>query len=378
MGGILGGIVSGIGGLIGGSQAASGAREAAETNAAAQRYAVDAALKQQQLAFEHLDEGWGRAQSVTDPWRAIGIPTGQRLYNMLQSGELGQNQALPNAFPNWTPMINIPTGGTVPVGGDLPTSLLGLSDLPDISDPSKLPGYQFTLDQGLKAVQNSAAAKGLGISGAALKGAADYTTGLTNSAYSNYLDNYWKSQQARFGQAKELFGQGQTRFQDITGLQQQQFLDTVANQQNYFKNWWDQGQASFGQGQTLFGDQQTIFGDQWANQNNRFNMLANLMNVGANASNQLTNVASQLGSAGGTVGTSTGSTIANAITGTAGNIGSAQMAAGNILGAGFTGAGRSIGNALTGAGLNGGNDWFSNLFSGGGSGWGSSGTGGLY
>ena len=41
-----------------------------------------------------------------------------------------------------------------------------------------LPGYQFTQDQGLKAVQNSAASRGLGVSGAAQKGAASYATGL--------------------------------------------------------------------------------------------------------------------------------------------------------------------------------------------------------
>jgi hypothetical protein len=47
----------------------------------------------------------------------------------------------------------------------------------------KTPGYQFTKDQGLKAVQNSAAARGLGVSGAALKGAASFTTGLANQTY---------------------------------------------------------------------------------------------------------------------------------------------------------------------------------------------------
>ena len=44
------------------------------------------------------------------------------------------------------------------------------------ADLEATPGYQFTLSQGLKAVQNSAAARGLGLSGAALKGATDYAT----------------------------------------------------------------------------------------------------------------------------------------------------------------------------------------------------------
>lgn len=44
----------------------------------------------------------------------------------------------------------------------------------------QLPGYQFTLAQGLKAAQNAAAARGLGTSGAALKGATGFATGLAN------------------------------------------------------------------------------------------------------------------------------------------------------------------------------------------------------
>jgi hypothetical protein len=51
------------------------------------------------------------------------------------------------------------------------------------------PGYQFNLTQGLKSVQNSAAARGLGVSGAALKGAAGYATGLADSTYQNQFAN---------------------------------------------------------------------------------------------------------------------------------------------------------------------------------------------
>lgn len=52
----------------------------------------------------------------------------------------------------------------------------------------KTPGYQFTLNQGLKAVQNSAAARGLGVSGAALKGASEFTTGLANKTYKDQFE----------------------------------------------------------------------------------------------------------------------------------------------------------------------------------------------
>ena len=51
------------------------------------------------------------------------------------------------------------------------------------------PGYQFALTQGLKSVQNANAARGLGISGAALKGAAQYATGLAQNTYQANLLN---------------------------------------------------------------------------------------------------------------------------------------------------------------------------------------------
>lgn len=51
------------------------------------------------------------------------------------------------------------------------------------------PGYKFNLAQGEKAVQDAASARGLGTSGAALKGAAQYATGLADSTYQNQFNN---------------------------------------------------------------------------------------------------------------------------------------------------------------------------------------------
>lgn len=56
------------------------------------------------------------------------------------------------------------------------------------------PGYQFGLDQGQKAIQNSAAARGMGLSGAALKDAArfgnDYATTKYDDAYKRSYGRY--------------------------------------------------------------------------------------------------------------------------------------------------------------------------------------------
>ena len=57
------------------------------------------------------------------------------------------------------------------------------------ADLENTPGYQFTRDQGLKSLYNGYAARGLGNSSAALKGAANYTTGLAQSTFNQQLHN---------------------------------------------------------------------------------------------------------------------------------------------------------------------------------------------
>jgi hypothetical protein len=67
------------------------------------------------------------------------------------------------------------------------------------------PGYQFTRNQGLKAVQNSAAARGLGSSGMAQRGAAEYATGLADQTWQNVYAQQAAERQARYtAQATDL------------------------------------------------------------------------------------------------------------------------------------------------------------------------------
>lgn len=63
------------------------------------------------------------------------------------------------------------------------------------------PGYQFNLSQGLQAVQNSNAAKGLGVSGSAMKSAANYAVGLSDNTYQNQFNN----QQTQFLDQSQQF-----------------------------------------------------------------------------------------------------------------------------------------------------------------------------
>ena len=68
------------------------------------------------------------------------------------------------------------------------------------------PGYQFNLTQGLKAVNNQMGARGLLNSGAAMKGAASYATGLADSTY---MDQFNMDQTQKQNTYNKLMGQAQ-------------------------------------------------------------------------------------------------------------------------------------------------------------------------
>lgn len=61
------------------------------------------------------------------------------------------------------------------------------------------PAYQFQMEQGQKALQNQLAASGLGQSGAALKAAQEYGTGLASQDFSNEYNRWLQEQGALTG-----------------------------------------------------------------------------------------------------------------------------------------------------------------------------------
>lgn len=91
------------------------------------------------------------------------------------------------------------------------------NQLPSLTSPINMnettlqqtPGYQFNLTQGLKATQNSAAARGLGVSGAALKGASTYATGLADSTYQNQFNNAQTNRQTTYNMLAGQQGLGE-------------------------------------------------------------------------------------------------------------------------------------------------------------------------
>lgn len=86
------------------------------------------------------------------------------------------------------------------------------------------PGYQWQLGQGLNAVQASAAARGLGVSGSSLKGAATYATGLADSNYQSQFNNAQTAYQDVINQ-----GYGQVNLANTAQNMQQQAYNQYAN-----------------------------------------------------------------------------------------------------------------------------------------------------
>jgi hypothetical protein len=82
-----------------------------------------------------------------------------------------------------------------------------------------LPGYQFTLAQGLQANQNAMAAKGLGVSGAAMKGAATYATGLANQTYGDQFNRLMQGANFTASTGKTYSGLADQSLNQNTGFQ---------------------------------------------------------------------------------------------------------------------------------------------------------------
>ncbi len=154
---ILGAGALGAGASIFGSASQVGAEEQAI-----------AAQKQMYQTGLGVQQGYvGQAQSTLNPF----IQSGQQDLNLYNYG--------------------IGASATAPAGANTNGLASGALTAPfTAASLAATPGYQFTLGQGLKSTQNSFAAQGLGSSGAALKGAASYSTGLAQNTYNQQFQNY--------------------------------------------------------------------------------------------------------------------------------------------------------------------------------------------
>jgi hypothetical protein len=78
------------------------------------------------------------------------------------------------------------------------------------------PGYAFRLSEGMKGLQNSAAAKGLLSSGSTLKGITDYGQGMASQEYGNAYNRYQTNRANQLNPLQSLMGSGQTSANTLT------------------------------------------------------------------------------------------------------------------------------------------------------------------
>lgn len=118
-----------------------------------------------------------------------------------------QNQQFQQLQQNLSPYMNlgssaIPQLQQMLAGG-------GFQFNPTQQQLEQTPGYQFTLQQGLKGVDNSMSAKGLNLSGAQAKGISQYTTGLADQTYQQQYQNALTNYQTNYGNLANLVNMGQ-------------------------------------------------------------------------------------------------------------------------------------------------------------------------
>lgn len=146
------------------------------------------------------------------------LGAGAQMYSANKASEAQTNAANLAAQTNMN-MYNTTRGDLSPyraIGSTAADQLTSrLSDLtsPIVMDQAtleKTPGYQFNLTQGQRGVTNSAAARGLGTSGAALKGAATFATGLADSTYQQQFANAVTNQSNAYNRLSGLVNTGES------------------------------------------------------------------------------------------------------------------------------------------------------------------------
>jgi hypothetical protein len=175
--------------IIGASNASDAAQQAGEQQAAAARYAAD--LQHQQ--FEET-------QANLQPFIGGGKSALTALQTLTGTGE----------------------------GGNPLTAALTRQFQPTMEELAKTPGYQFALEQGTQAAQNSYAAKGLGTSGAAIKGGVNYATGLASTTYQQQFENFLKGNMQTYNMVAPQVQTGANAAANLGTIGQQ----SVANQGN--------------------------------------------------------------------------------------------------------------------------------------------------
>lgn len=85
----------------------------------------------------------------------------------------------------------------------------------------KDPGYQFRMDEGNRAIEGGAAARGGLLSGAAAKAMQKYSQGFASNEYGNAYNRFTGDQQNMYNRLSQLAGTGQQQMNQTNQMQQQ-------------------------------------------------------------------------------------------------------------------------------------------------------------
>jgi hypothetical protein len=140
-------------------------------------------------------------------------------------------------------------------------------------DQNTDPGYGFRFDQGMRAVNASMAAKGMGISGAGIKGATEFGQGMGSQEYNNAFNRYVTGFNANTGERNALYnrlagvaGTGQT----TAGQLASQGANMASNVGNAYMtsaaNTGNAAMAAAGQRTSAFGGAANVLGRMYGRQ----------------------------------------------------------------------------------------------------------------
>lgn len=171
----FGAMMMGGGSLLQGIGGALGAGRMAGANQQGGQLGLLGAL----LAGQAAEQGYQRAQGALSPYSTAGSKSLDLLMSYLQGDRAQQDK--------------IGGGGANLLSTFAPTQ----------EQLEKTPGYQWARGQALGAMTNSAAAKGLGLSGNLLQGLGETATGLASQTFQQQLQNYMGQNRLAFDM---LFG----------------------------------------------------------------------------------------------------------------------------------------------------------------------------
>lgn len=182
-------IIGGVTSVISGNKAANAATAASDASNATQKYMYDQTRADYapwratgQAALSKLAKLYG-----VSPTTSTGGVQGGYGVNGNYSGDYGMGGTTlpPDVYQRLTDagLLNQTTSTTAPASG-------GTSGAPQdrFADFYASPDYQFRLNEGMKAIERSAAAKGALRSGATMKSIGNYSQGVAAGEYGNYVN----------------------------------------------------------------------------------------------------------------------------------------------------------------------------------------------